>query len=614
MKVAKDYSDSKHMKKNQKTHRASGIAYLEPVFIRIPILILLIAWVYSAVPGYGLTNWDDEGYILNNALLKLPFPAWKAHFTTFLMGNYHPLTTFSLHLDMQLWEDHVQGWHLTNIILHGINTLLLLVWLQAVPKLKSWALPVAILFAIHPMHVESVAWVSERKDVLYTLFYFAALLMHAHWLTGKIKFNIAAPAILLLFILSALSKGMAVTLPITLIGMHFLHTKPKQIKVWILYGALLIIAILFGVIAIQAQQSTDSIKALTDHAILLRPVYALYALSGYIANWILPISLSNFYPYPDLSAPLTWLMITITPVLLISLWRMQKWNWAMTWGCLFFLWHLLPVLQLLPVGEAILADRYSYIAGIGISILIFNFAEQRIANQTIKMLLFMLWAGGLTYGAKLRTHVWKDSLTLWNNMIQQYPDGYFVAYNNRAIALQKLGRTKEALQDYSRAITMFEPYRDAWYNRGSLYADLQNHSAAISDLSRAIQLDGNFKLAFYNRANSYASLGKMDSAQMNYERTLQLDPSYAEAWTNLGNVYGVKGMHKEAEFAFGKSIEYQPENAYAYNNRALARASQGKSDAAMLDFDMAIQIHQAAGNTMGMQEALANKRIYFPEP
>jgi tetratricopeptide (TPR) repeat protein len=307
-------------------------------------------------------------------------------------------------------------------------------------------------------------------------------------------------------------------------------------------------------------------------------------------------------------------MIVITPVLLVSLWRMQKWTWAMTWGCLFFLWHLLPVLQLLPVGEAILADRYSYIAGIGLSIVIFSFAEKLITKQTIKVLLFILWAGGLTYGAKIRTQVWKDSLTLWNNMIHQYPDGYFVAYNNRAIALQKLGRTNEALQDYTRAISMFEPYRDAWYNRGSLHADMQNHAAAVSDLSRAIQLDGNFKLAFYNRANSYASLGKMDSAQLDYERTLQLDPSYAEAWTNLGNVYGVKGMHKEAEYAFGKSIEYQPENAYAYNNRALARASQGKSEAAMLDFNMAIQIHQAAGNAMGMQEALANKRIYFPEP
>jgi protein O-mannosyl-transferase len=582
------------------------------VWFQILLLLALIAAVYASVPGFGLTNWDDEGYVLNNALLKLPFPALQVHFSTFLMGNYHPLTTLSLHLDTLIWKDPEKGMHLTNVLLHGLNTLLLLGWLRTMPALKSWALPAALLFAIHPMHVESVAWVSERKDVLYTLFYFSTLWIHTAWQQEKISFASAAPLIFLLFALSALAKGMAVTLPLALMLSHYLYGNRKDLKHIVFYGILILGALAVGFIAIQAQQSTDSIKTLSEHALFERPLYALFALSAYIGKWLMPLSLSNFYPYPDLSAPLTWLMIVATPVLIVGLWRMRKWNPEMTWGILFFVLHLLPVLQLLPVGEAIIADRYTYIAAIGLCIAVCALAKQIIPNHTVRVVALCIWLVGLTYAARQRTNVWRDSLTLWNDMIRQYPDGYFVAYNNRAIALQKAGKTREALDDYTRAISMFAPYRDAWYNRGSLYADLQQHPQAISDLSQAIQLDTKFKLAYYNRANSYAATGQMDAAMADYLKTLEIDPNYAEAWTNLGNVYGVKGMHSDAEFAFSKSIYYQPENAYAYNNRALARASQGKMSEAEADFKSAIGIHQAAGNIKGMEEASANMRIYFP--
>lgn len=600
------------MKAKSSTVRPTGITLFDAPWVQILIILALTSGVYSAVHGFGLTNWDDEGYVLNNTLLKLPFPSLKAHFSTFLMGNYHPVTTLSLHLDNLIWKEHVEGMHTTNFLLHCLNALLLLAWLRTLPTIQKWAFPAAMLFSIHPMHVESVAWVSERKDVLYTFFYFSALCVHALRLQGKISFAWAAPLIFLLFALSAFSKGMAVTLPLALMLIQYRFRKPIDKKTGIFYGLLILAALAVGWIAIQAQQSTDSIKALTDHSLIERPLYALFALSAYLGKWLLPISLSNFYPYPALSVPLTWLMIIATPVLVIGLWRMRKWNSGMTWGGLFFLLHVLPILQLLPVGEAIIADRYMYIAATGLCIALFSLSERLMPTQSIRIVALCIWLAGLTYVARQRTYIWRDSLTLWNDMIRQFPDGYFVAYNNRAIALQKSGKIQAALDDYTRAIKMFEPYRDAWYNRGSLFADLQQHPEAISDLSQAIQLDANFKLAYYNRANSYAATGKMDSAQADYLRTLELDSAYAEAWTNLGNVYGVKGMHSDAEFAFGKSIYYQPENAYAFNNRALARASQGKMEAAEADFKEAIRIHQRAGNIKGMEEANANMRIYFP--
>jgi len=572
------------------------------------ILISINIFIYYPAFDFGLTNWDDEGYILKNKLLSLDFPAWKAHFSSFIMGNYHPLTTLSLHADKQFWQNSEQGYHITNIILHCLNTLWVFLIFHSWKLTKNISHWIAIIFAIHPLHVESVSWVSERKDVLYAFFYLGAFYMQIQYFNGKISRITYGLSVFLLFMLSALSKGMAVTLPILLLLNLFIEGRLKQKKeVWVPV-LLLIPALVTAYLAILAQQSSESIKTLVEQDIWMRPVFAMYALAQYTGRFIVPVHLSNFYPYPEFSftsmgIPLGLVLITFA---IIYFYRKRLPKPAI-WGLCFFILHLAPVLQFLPVGEALFADRYMYIALCGLAVFILILWQNIPVKPVLKHLLLGSWLMVCIWIAKDRIQVWKNSLSLWSDMIHKYPDGYFVAYNNRAIAYKKEQKIQEALKDYNRAIGMFPGYYEALYNRGSLQADMQNHKDAIEDYTQALKVKPDFYTALYNRGNSYAASGNFDSAEKDYQAVVSLQPKHAEAWTNLGNVYGVKGKPEEAAFAFSKAIEIKPHNPHAYNNRALAYINLGDSLGALKDFEIAEKQHLKDDNKTAAEETRKNR-------
>lgn len=611
------FEDMKAVSKNSPPKKASEtkdqFSLLHSIYVQAGIILLVTLFCWYGTLENGLTNWDDEGYITKNALMNLPFPSLKAHFTEYIMGNYHPLTTLSLHFDKIFWENPNKGYHLSNLLLHLLNTLWVLFLLKQIPGLSRFAFAGAILFGIHPLHVESVAWVSERKDVLYSAFFLAALLIHTLWLNQKVKVYLYGPGLILLFISAALSKGVAVSLgPLLLLNLWY-WGKLKDKKEWIFPSIVLLLSIGVGLIAINAQQSSDSIKSLSDTSLWLRPIYALFALSAYLGKIILPIRLSCFYPYPNVQDWILWLgSLGIFILITILLMKRKSLPKLVIWGLLFFFINVLPVLQILPVGEALYADRYTYLALIGILIAAWVIFPEKIKNGYIGFAMMLMVLSGFAYMTKQRIPVWKDSLSLWNNMIQTYPNGYFVAYNNRAIALHEKERYTEALRDFDKAISMYPQYKDAYYNRGTSRAEIGDKEGAIQDFTAAISLQPDFQLAWYNRGNSYAMLGKMEEAEKDYLEAVKLNPKYPEAWTNLGNVYGMRKEASKAEAAYTHSIQLQPDNAQAFNNRALSRVALGDTTGAISDFDAAIQIYERNQNKASADETRRNRQIMIP--
>ncbi len=581
----------------------------QPV-IQVILLIAVIWFVWKFSIQNGLTNWDDEGYITKNELMNLPFPSAQAHFSTYIMGNYHPLTTLSLHWDTYFWENPVAGYHWTNLILHALNTLLVFMILRQMPGAGNLAFPIALIFAIHPLHVESVAWVSERKDVLYSLFFLLALLVQTLWLNQKLEAKVAGMAVLLFFILSALSKAVAVTLgPILLLNLWY-WGKFQYKKEWWIPGLVILLSLGIGILAILAQQSSDSIKSVTENSIWMRPAFALFALSAYIGKIMLPIRLSCFYPYPAIGDWLVWLGVISMLALGGVVWLRRKKISPLTYyGMGFFLLNLLPILQLLPVGEALYADRYVYLAILGFLLAIGGFLPEKRIQSIPGWILILAIGIPLSYLTIGRIPVWKDSLALWTNMIQTYPNAYFVAYNNRAIALHEKQLYAEALRDFDHAISLYPAYKDALYNRGTSRAAVGDKEGAILDFTAAIQLQEDFYLAWYNRGNSFAMMGKMEEAEKDYLKTVQINPSYPEAWTNLGNVYGMRKESAKAEASYTKSIELQPENAQAFNNRALSRVALGDTTGAISDFETAISIYEKANNKAAADETRRNRQL-----
>jgi tetratricopeptide (TPR) repeat protein len=586
---------------------------LQSIYFQAGIVLLLTFFCWLGALENGLTNWDDEGYITKNALMELPFPSLKAHFSEYIMGNYHPLTTLSLHFNKIFWENPVKGYHLSNLLLHLLNTLLVLLLVKQIPGVSRFALGSALLFGIHPLHVESVAWVSERKDVLYSSFFIGALFLQALWLNRKIPLLLYCPGLIFLFILSALSKGVAVSLgPLLLLNLWY-WGRIQDKKEWLVPGIVLLLSIGVGLIAIAAQQSSDSIKSLGDSSLWLRPFYTLFALSAYLGKIFLPIRLSCFYPYPNAQDWLLWVgSLGIVALIATLILKKQSLPKLFIWGLVFFFINVLPVMQILPVGEALYADRYTYLALIGIVIAAWGIIPEKIKNGTAGLALLLLVSLAFAYLTRQRIPVWKDSLSLWNNMIQTYPDGYFVAYNNRAIALHEQKRYAEALRDFDKAISMYPQYKDALYNRGTSRAEIGDKEGAIVDFTAAISLQPDFQLAWYNRGNSYAMLGKMEEAEKDYLEAVKLNPKYPEAWTNLGNVYGMRKESAKAEAAYTHSIQLQPDNAQAFNNRALSRVALGNTAGAIADFEAAILIYERNQNKASADETRRNRQIMIP--
>ena len=463
------------------------------------------------------------------------------------------------------------------------------------------ALVAALLFGVHPLHVESVAWVSERKDVLSTLFFLGALLFYLRYQelrrSGFFALSFVA------FVLSLLAKPMGVTLPLIMFLYDYLSargwtTRTVQEKV-----PFLMVSILFGVIAVLNRQSPEGSYALYISSLGDNLLIASSGLIFYLGKILMPLQPSAFYPYPaeiSLHLPTFFLPLMLLLVLVSGIWITRRYTRKVIFGSLFFFLTLLPVMSIVPFHGAAAADRFMYIPSIGLfylagvafqKIYVWRVRWEKAKKVSLAVLLRVIVTtlGTLTWQ---RSNVWQDSETLWLSVLKNYPE-VPVAHNNLGNVYLKKGRLDAAISEYKMAISLNPSDAGLYNNLGAAYLKKGRLDAAIAEYQKAISLNPDYALAHNNLGNAYLGKGETDAAIAEYQKAISLNPADALAHYNLGVAYGGKGKLDAAIAEYRKTISLNPTNAPAHSNLGIIYARKGELDAAIAEYKKAISLNPA---------------------
>lgn len=535
--------------------------------------------VFSPTLYNDFVNWDDAAYIYKNRMIRSidgQFIKWA--FTSIVSGNWHPITMISHAVDYKLFGVNPAGHHLTSILIHSINSSLVFIlsWklmtlslLRVEGSEKPWcengqkssiivaALTTGLLFGIHPLHVESVAWAAERKDLLCALFFLLSLLSYLRYTRGGRGWLFYALS-LLAFIAALLSKPMAVTLPVLLIIADIYPLRRWQgIRSVVLVEKLpfVLLSALSSIIAISTQSAGGAIGSLENYSILTRILIAARAYIFYLVKMVLPTGLAPYYPHqatvslagaPFLASLTLCIVITVLSFLLYKKYRMV----AAAWAAYFIM--LFPVSGIVQIGAQSAADRYTYLpsiapfllVGIVAGIVLKRLFKGRVlpAGITALVVISVIFAP-LTIK---QISVWQNSITLWSHEIALYPDNVPIAYTNRGIALGGLGKIDDATADFSRAIEIMPNHVLAYYNRAKAYSMQRRYNDAVTDLTIAIRLNSSYAGAYFNRGAAYANLGKYPEAITDFKRVISLEPNATEAYQNISKAYALMGDSKRA--------------------------------------------------------------------
>lgn len=592
-----------HYHKAKPEPKKTNTALLISAFILLLILIITYS-SFSPSLQCDFTNWDDPRYVLENPLLKsTQSKNIKEIFKTKEVSlNYHPLTIWSLAIDYQTAKlDKPEVYHRTNVLLHLANTLLVfvLIYLFSNGRIEVAGFT-ALFFGIHPMHVESVTWISERKDVLYTFFFLGSLISYVKFSeTRKWWFYIFA---LFAFTLSLLSKAMAVTLPIIMLLFDFLKGRKLEVKLILEKIPFFILSLVFGIVALRIQ-SQGAIAEFDTFTLFERIMFASYGAIMYLVKMVAPVKLSAFYPYPNLNnngtiptefyiAPFILLLIST-----LVLWSLKKTK-LLFFAFAFYLVSVAMVLQFISVGSAIMADRYTYIAYIGPFFCI-SLALSQLDKKpnTIKwtgyaiLLVASLVFAKTTYE---RTSVWKNSETLWSDVISKYPT-VEVAYKNRGNYYGQNGKHDLALKDYDVYLKMNQTDPNIYVNFGNVMNLKNQNNKALDAYNKALALDPNNFQALMNRGNIQGTLLQYDNAIADYNRVEQLDPGFTQLYFNRGLTYLNAGNATKSLADFNTVLKREPENVAAWLNRGVAFFQLENYKAAHSDFIQATNLQPANG-------------------
>jgi protein O-mannosyl-transferase len=545
-----------------KTATTSPVAKKKPVRVPVwivPFILLLTIVAYIPALRAGFVNWDDDDYVKNNVLIK-SFSYLPQLLTTPLQGNHHPLTMFTLAVNYAISGLDAWSYHLFNLIFHLVDCYLVfrLAFLLS-NKNTIIAFTTAVLFAIHPMHVESVAWVSERKDVLYTMFFLAGLISYTKYVdTGSRKQYILS---IVLLIFSLISKPAAVIFPVTLFCVDLLRRRKFDTKLIVEKIPFFILAFGMGLLTYLTQK-----KAGTTGEELFgmgtRIMMGFYGVMMYFLKMIAPFGLSAFYPFPVVNEQLP-AEYFVAPIFLFAFIALAiifwKKNPVIPFGILFYLANLALVLQVLPVGSAVIAERYTYMPYIGlffiIGWLINKLVKGDLAKACYIIIPVSLIFAFLTYR---QSSVWISGDSLWDQAIKNQPSAQ--AFGNRAILLRKEKNYPLAKEYYTNAVHLNVKYHEAFANRGNIYFDEGKFDSAYSDYRSALAIKPDYHPALDNLGALFATRGQYDSALKYANLAIKEKPDYGVAYRNRGYTFMQLQRFQDAVNDFLKVQELMPDD------------------------------------------------------
>ena len=594
-----------------KTHR--------DVLVCLFLVIATVA-VYWQVRNHEFVNFDDDGYVTENSYVQdgLTRESIIWAFTATDVANWHPLTWLSHMLDCQLYGVSPKGHHLTNVLFHLANTVLLFLVLKWMTGALWRSGFVAALFALHPLHVESVAWVAERKDVLSTFFWMLTIWAYLGYVKRP-AFN-RYLLILFSFTLGLMVKPMLVTLPFVLLLLDYwpLHrlqlsqpggahptegldsltaTKLRAENFRLLWEKvpLFTLATISSIVTFLVQRSGGSVGSWDIYPARIRIANAFVSYVSYIGKMVWPENLAVFYPYPGLSLEL-WqaagagLLLGLITMAVLRVMRLHPY---LAVGWFWYLGTLVPVIGLVQVGTQAMADRYTYVPLIGLFIMIAWGIPELAAKWRYRRIGLALAAGAVLAVSMILTwtqlHHWKSSFTLFEHARNVTVDNY-LAHNNLGLAYARQGRFEKAINHYTKAIQI-KPYLPKSHNNlGNAYARQGRMSEATSHYTIALKINPDFSGAHNNLGNILAGQGRHDEAKFHFSRAQQLEPDFAEAYFNLGDLLARQGKRDEALVQFSRALELSPEFVEAHNSLGVILAQKGNLDEAIFHFRKALRL------------------------
>lgn len=571
------------------------------MFVLFGVLIIT-AIVFSGSLKLGWTNWDDDLYVYENQLVKNG--SLKEIFTTLPDTNtYNPLVMASFALEWKLVRDRPFLYHLNNYLLHLFCTALAWIFFRRIGLSIWWSGFAALCFGIHPLRVESVAWITERKDVLYALFYLAALLCYLSYLASGKSYQLGI--VIICFVLSILSKASGALLPFTLVLMDFYFKRKIDFKVileksvfFAVFFVVLIISLIVIVPRIPYVIPTDS-----DFLLFERIIIGVYAYTIYIIKSIVPFSLSALYPMPHILQFQHWVGAIIGAVIFVGalfVWKKQQF---ITFGALFYTIHIFLFLPFVAAGHNFLNDRFSYIAYIGLFFIVaMGFQKVSKINtlyrvMSISAAVVMLIFFGISTVKYIP--VWKNSETLWTHIIEKYTRQMPVAYLNRGGHFYKDKHYVKALDDFSTAIQLNPGYVHAYMNRGIIYMDSKEYEKAIDDINKALDLmcfskeNALAANAFGSRGFIYYKKEQYENALRDFNTAIELNPHNSFNYLNRAYVYIHLNNYEKAIQDLTLCYQFNSDNSEIINNRGVCHLRLGNFESALDDFNKAIRINDA---------------------
>ena len=527
----------------------------------------------------GWTSWDDQVYVLNNQLIQhLNWEKIKIIFTTpQINGTYSPLVLVSWALNHAIHGFTPFGYHFLNLIIHLINTSLVLLLIRKLGGNAFVSIGAALLFGIHPLNVEAVAWVTGRKDVLYVCFALLSLVTYADYIShnrSSFRFLLLS---LCFFFFALLSKATAVVLPVVLLLIDFKYGHSLNKRSFAEKIPYFSLALMFGALAVYAQSQTPALSALEDSNLLQPVLSAGYAHLLYFLKVIVPFKLAAFHPYPP-SGSITvvlsvlglvaWLLAMGGGIFLI---RHDKTKLA-GFGLLFFLIGILPVSQIIPVGSAIIADRYVYMPYIGLFVAIVSLADGIRKRVVVNPIAYYAVCTTLvlTFGfrAFTQSQTWKSDETLWTNVINEYPD-CAKAFVNRGMYYAKSSRLDFAQSDFNQALMLEPTMLELHQQMGLLYQKKQEFQNAERSFRSALELNSEYEPVLLNQALNSAYLGDKEKAISELSNLIGINPENLLAYLNRGVLYEQQDRVELAITDYSKVIEMTPIDYRGYQYRTV---------------------------------------------
>jgi protein O-mannosyl-transferase len=590
------------------------------------LLVLATLALYNPVVHHPFVNFDDDRYVTDNIHVQngLHWSTVKWAFTTYDEANWHPLTWISHALDCQLYGLNPAGHHYTNVLLHSLNAALLF-WILWSATGATWSsLMVAALFALHPINVESVAWVAERKSVLSMLFFLLALWSYERYADKPSVARYAGVAAM--FACGLMAKPMVITLPFVLLlwdywplgRMSFANGRSSDDRKvpwqWLALEKLplLLISAASSVVTVKAQRAGDAIGSMVEYPLRARLGNAMVAYVRYIGKAFWPSRLSPIYPHPGnglkmwMVAAAAILLLAITGLVIAARRRYLVVGW------LWFLGTLIPMIGLVQVGTQAMADRYAYLPFVGLFIMVvwgaMEWAEQWRVPKPLPAGLSVACLVALALVAHRQIGFWSDNLTLWSHAIQAEP-GSFIAEDNLGGALLSAGQYDEAMKHFHAAVALdgTDPM-----SRLNIAADEQRHGnlqRAIEQYSKLVVTtrDPRYRAtAFSDMGYAYRELGDLEKATRSFEAAVSLRPRTLRAWIGLGLVAQKTGDSAAAVAAYSRALSIQQwDLGYLLLARALQQNGEAKeAEAAMQD---AQRLSENFEQTQKMGDALLAK-------